>query len=154
MDTYKICTITALAVLVGSAGADVLPMDDSSLSDVSGLNNNGIFYARTSEKDKKKTEEEIAEMRASLRQSASGANDYLNKENSDKQSLDRQALPNYDASRDGWKEVVAGSGGDFNVKVGQNNSSNMFGGNSLGGLGGGGMDFSGTRSRVLINIPK
>ena len=154
MNIYRICSIAAASLLAGAVSADVLPMDDSSLSDVSGLNNNGIFYARTNEKDQKKTEEEIAEMRASLRQSASGVNDYLNKENTDKQSLDRQALPNYDASRDGWKEGVAGSGGDFNVKVGQNNSTNMFGGNSLGGMGGGGMDFSGTRSRVLINIPK
>ena len=151
MNIYRICSIVAASLLAGFAFADVSPLDDSSLSDVSGLNNNGIFYARTSEKDQKKTEEEIAEMRASLRQSASGVNDYLNKENTDKQSLDRQALPNYDASRDAWKEVVAGTGGDVRLQVGQGNGSQVFGGNTLGGMGGGGMDFSGTRSRVLIN---
>lgn len=141
-------------LLAGLAQADVLPMDDSSLSDVSGLNNNGIFHYRTTETDKKKSEETIAEMRSSLRQSSASSNDFVNKENTDRHQLDRQQLPNYDAARDGWKDVVAGSGGDVNMKVGQGNGngSALFGGNSLGGLGGTNMDWSGTRSRVLINV--
>lgn len=157
MKTFRISMIGSLAAafVAGNVWADVMPMDDSSLSDVSGLNNNGIFTYRTTEADKKKSEEELAEMRSSLRQSAAGTNDFVNKENTDRNLLDRQQLPNYDASRDGWRDVMAGSGGDANMKVGQGNNSNtntnLFGGNSLGGLAGGGMDWSGTRSRVLIN---
>lgn len=152
MKSNKLYFCAAL-LLGGTVQADVLPMDDSSLSDVSGLNNNGIFHYRTTETDKKKAEEAIAEMRSSLRQSASGANDFVNKENTDRLQYDRQQLPSYDAARDGWREVVAGSGGDLNMKAGQGNGngSAMFGGNSLGSLGGGNMDWSGTRSRVMIN---
>lgn len=139
-------------LLAGAAHADVLPMDDSSLSDVSGLNNNGIFQYRTTETDKKKAEEAIAEMRSSLRQSSSGSNDFVNKENTDRHQLDRQQLPNYDAARDGWRDVVAGSGGDANLRVGQGGGgSSLFGGGSLGGRGGSNMDWTGTRSRVMIN---
>lgn len=138
-------------LLTGVVHADVLPMDDSSLSDVSGLNNNGIFQYRTTETDKKKADEAIAEMRSSLRQSSSSSNDFVNKENTDKHLLDRQQLPNYDAARDGWRDVVAGSGGDANLRVGQGGGSSMFGGGSLGGMGGTNMDWTGTRSRVMIN---
>ncbi len=135
----KLCC-AVLALLPALALADVLPIDDSGLSNVTGLNSMGIFTRKTTETDGKKADEEKDELRGSLRT----ASQSIEQNNKDVKPIDQ--LPTWDVARDGWKDVLPNQNADNS-----NSARGSLGPGSFSPTLGPNIDYSGTRSRVLIN---
>ncbi|WP_137937205.1 hypothetical protein [Chitinivorax sp. B] len=129
--------VVLLCMAAAWVRADVLPMDDAGLSDVSGSAGQAPFSGQPG-LVVPKTDEAIEELRVALR-AANGSNEKTGK---DKQTFERQ--PGYDVARDGFRDAFANQSPDVGTR-------SSLGPTSFSPVTLPNVDYSGTRSRVLIN---